>query len=499
MKRSDMHPYQEKAVQWVMDHDRCALWLDPGLGKTVTALTAMDVLMGRFEARFPLVVAPLRVSRSVWPQEAQKWEHLEHMTCCVLYWPDAGQNKEYLSQLTKKGLRPNVYDSNIEIAKKTKERNKLLYGLYMDWLKSKLATKATFYSINREQLHLLCSVVYQNWPFDLVFLDEASSFKHSSSMRFKAIKAVQNKIYRLVELTGSPCSNGLLDLWAQIYMLDGGASLLSSNKLYRETFFHQAFNGFNWDIAEGQEEVICQRIQPLVITFRAKDHLKIKEPEFILHPLQLPEKINEKYTCLERDYLVGFDEDTVTAVHNAALHNKLHQICNGAVYVDDEGEMVESDNAEKSKKQWVEVHSAKLDRLKEIVDDAKGQPILVAYNFRHDLERILKRFSEARKIDTQQDIEDWNAGKIKMGVGHPASMGHGLNLQEGGYIGIFFGYLWDRELFDQFIRRLARQGQQNSVIIHIIFIDRKVEQVMAASLAKNGVVQDRIMNFMRVP
>ncbi len=498
MRRSDLHEYQETAIQWVLKHERCALWLDPGLGKTVISLTAMNELLNRFESRYPLVISPLRVSHSVWPLEADKWDHLKHMTCTRLYWPDSEENKAVLKLFKKEGLGQNDRDSNAEITRKMKRRDELVYNYYIPWLREKLSTKSTFYSINREQVALLCRVVYQNWPFDTVFIDEASSFKNSSSMRFKGLKAVQNKINRLVELTGSPASNGLLDVWAQSYLLDGGKALTRSMTAFKQAYFDQGFDGFKWEIKKGAEKEIHEKLFPLCLGIRAKDHLTIKNPEIVEAPVKLPGHLVEQYIQLENEYVLSLDnEETVSAPHNAALQNKLHQFCNGAVYVDDNGNMLDSNTAEKKKsRQWKEVHNEKIKALRKIYEKAEG-PILVAYLFKHDLDRILKEFPEARIINTEKDIRDWNAGKIPMGVGHPASMGHGLNLQEGGSEGVFISYLWDRELYDQFIARLARQGQKEQVVIHIIFAETKVERLMKKVLFDCGNTQNKLMDAMR--
>jgi SNF2 family DNA or RNA helicase len=471
--------------------------MEPGLGKTVSALTATKQLKENFEIDWTLVIAPLRVSRSVWPSEIKKWEHLSDMTCENIYWPEAEQNEFARSQIKGEGLQPNDRDSEEERIRKLKRKDAIIYKYYVPWLREKLAKRASIYTINREQIPLLCRVLYMNWDFDHVIIDESSSFKNHASQRFKGLQAIRKKIYRVLELTGTPASNGLMNIWAQIWLLDQGESLHRTISSFRDTYFNRGFNGFGWDLRPGAKEEIYHKVEHLCLTMLAKDYLELPPFNEIPVPLQLPHRAQQMYDELEKEFMLTIDDETVNASHNAALHNKLRQICNGAVYTDGTSEDPEADKLKGSAKSWKEVHNVKIDALKSIYEEAEGTPILVAYQFRHDLARIQKAFPEARVINTPQDEDDWNAGKIPMGLGHPASMGHGLNIQFGSHIGVWFGYTWDLELYEQFNKRLDRQGQTHPVLMHFLYIDLPAEQAMRANLKDCRLTQRALLDRMK--
>ena len=501
LKFSDMHKYQHRMVDWILSNQSCALWAEPGLGKTVAALTATKQLKHDFEVDRTLVIAPLRVSRSVWPKEIHRWEHLQDMTCENLYWPDAPENKYVQDLISAEGLRAHDRDSDEERVRKLKRRDTIMYNQYIPWLKEKLSRQADIYTINKEQVSLLCRILYLKWGFDHVIIDESSAFKRQESQRWQALRAIRSKIHRLVELTGTPASNGLMNIWSQIWLLDQGESLYKNITGFRNAYYQKSFDGHGWDLVEGAKDKIYKSVEHLCLTMLEEDYLEVPRLLEVPVPLTLPPRAQKMYDELEQEFLVQFDEETVTAVHKAALHNKLRQICNGAVYVDDTFENPESERSVKSlankKKKWKHIHDVKIDALRNIYEEAEGEPILVAYNFKHDLERIQKAFPEARLINTDQDVDDWNAGKIPMGLGHPASMGHGLNIQFGGHILALFGYTWDLELYIQWYKRLKRQGQEFPVILHCIYIDLPTEKVMRDSLKENQLTQKELMDRMK--
>lgn len=501
LKQSDMHNYQHRMVDWILNSQNCALWAEPGLGKTVAALTAIQQLKQEFEIDRTLVVAPLRVSRSVWPKEIKKWEHLQDMTCENIYWPGAEENTAAYAQIGREGLQSNDRDPEKERVRKLKRRDAIIYKFYIPWLREKLAKHATIYTINREQVHLLCRTLYLNWGFDHVILDEASSFKNSASQKWQGLKHIRSKIHRLVELTGTPASNGLMNLWAQVWLLDKGESLYRTITAFRDAFYTKSHDGYNYDLIEGSKEKIYEKVEHLCLTLLEEDYLELPEWMPIEVPLTLPPKARAMYNELEAEFLLTIDDETVNASHTAALHNKLRQLCNGAVYTDGTLENPESDTQHmkraSGKKNWKEVHDVKIDALKSIYEEAEGQPVLVAYNFKHDLARLQKAFPQARVINTPEDEDDWNAGKIAMGLGHPASMGHGLNLQYGGHIAVWFGYTWDLELYIQFNKRLRRQGQTYPVITHHLYIDLPAENAMRHGLVGDQLTQRELMVRMK--
>lgn len=422
------HDYQKYAIDYIKTHPITALFLDMGLGKTVTTLTAIrDLMYDTFEVQRVLVVAPLRVARDTWPEEIRKWDHLKELTCSVVVGTVAERRRA-------------------------------------------LQQEADIYIVNRENLAWL----YQNsrLVFDMVVLDELSSFKNAQSKRFKAMKAMRPKVKRIVGLTGTPSGNGLMDLWAEFRLLDMGERLGRYISQYRNLYFKpDKRNGmvvFSYKPLPGAEEVIYHQISDITVSMKASDYLKMPELVSVAKEVKLNEIEKKRYDELKQSLVLELPGGEVTVANAASLTMKLSQMANGAIYTDD--------------KNIVNIHDRKLDALEDLVESANGKPVLVAYWFKHDKERIQKRM-EARELKESKDFADWNAGKIPVALIHPASAGHGLNLQQGGSILIWFGLTWSLELYKQTNARLWRQGQQSCTVIiqHIVAkgtIDERILKVL---------------------
>lgn len=402
------------------------------MGKTVTTLTAINDLMHDYlEISKVLVIAPLRVAEDTWSRETGKWDHLQHLKISKIL----GAEKQRLQALKE---------------------------------------KADIYVINRENVQWLIKTVGLKWDFDMVVIDELSSFKSSSAQRFKALRKMMPMVKRIVGLTGTPAPNGYMDLWSQLYLLDRGDRLGRTLTEYRRDYFYQIQRpGFQlYEIKPGSRELINARIKDICISMKAKDHLKQKEPLFIDSPAILSAEEKRKYKEMEKEAILELGDETITALNAAAVVNKLLQIANGAVYANDGS--------------YVRVHNKKLDVLEELIEAANGDPVIVFYSYRHDIDRILEKIPKARKLETAEDIKDWNEGKIPVLLAHPASAGHGLNLQDGGSIIIWFGLTWSLELYQQANARLHRQGQTEAVrIYHIIAEDTVDERVLKVLQGKN--------------
>lgn len=428
------HDYQRYAAEFITTHPIAALLLDMGLGKTSITLTAInDLLFDSFEVHKVLVVAPLRVARDTWSAEIEKWEHLKN------------------------------------------QRYSVVVGTEQERLKA-LRTPADIYIINRENVQWLVEESGLIFDFDMAVIDELSSFKNYQSKRFRAFMKVRPKLKRIVGLTGTPAGNGLMDLFAEFKLLDMGERLGRLIGQYRNTYFQpDKRNGmviYSYKPLPNAEQQIYDKISDITISMKAADHLKM--PELISSEcmVQLSEKEKEKYDRLKKDLILSTEDNEVTAANAASLSNKLSQMANGAVYSDDES--------------IIEIHDRKLDALEDIIESMNGKPLLVAYWFKHDLERIKKRF-DVREIRSSVDISDWNSGKIPVALIHPASAGHGLNLQNGGSTLVWFGLTWSLELYQQTNARLWRQGQTaNTVVIqHIIANGTIDEQIMKALKTKD--------------
>ena len=437
--------YQKAAKQWIHDHTHCGLFLDLGLGKTIVTLSAIRELIDRKAVRRVLVIAPLRVAATVWAEEAAKWDHTRSLRCV-------------------KALGS--------------ERDR----------KAALAADADVYIINRETVSWLVSqyAASGKWPFDMMVIDELSSFKSSKTERFRALRRTLPAVKRVVGLTGTPAPNGLIDLWSQLYLLDRGERLGKPLGWYRQTWFDPGDrNGmivYNWKPKPGAPEQIYERIGDICMSMTAEDYLKLPDRIDVEAPVQLIDKAQQAYEMLERDLVLPMADEAITAQNAAVLTGKLLQLANGAIYMEDGS--------------YTWIHNAKLDMLEDLVEAANGEPVLVYYSFRHDEDRILKRFPHARKLEKAEDVKAWNEGRVQMMIAHPASAGHGLNLQAGGHIIIWFGLTWSLELYQQANARLHRQGQQHPVTIHHIItkgtVDENVLKVLTGKAARQDALIDAV-------
>ena len=423
------HDYQRYAIDFILNHEEAAVLLDMGLGKTAITLTAIHSLcLDSFEVTHVLVIAPLRVARDTWPAEIQKWAHLRGLTCSVA----VGTAQE--------------------------RRAALMQPTHM-------------HIINRENVQWLIEESGIPWQYDMVVIDELSSFKSHRTRRFRALLKVRSKIKRIVGLTGTPSSNGLMDLWAEFRLLDMGKRLGRFITHYRDEFFipdrRNGMQVFSYKPKPGAEAEIYRRISDITISMKSTDYLKMPECVMNTVPVHLSESERRIYRRLQKDLVVSLAGTEVDAQNAAALSGKLTQMADGAVYAED-GRVLH-------------IHDRKLDALEDLIEGANGKPVLVAYWFKHDLARIQKRF-DVREIKSSRDIADWNAGHISVAAIHPASAGHGLNIQAGGSTLIWFGLTWSLELYQQTNARLWRQGQQSDTVVihHIITTGTIDEQIMAA-------------------
>lgn len=394
-----------------------------------------------FETGKVLVIAPLRVADDTWARESQKWDHLKHLRISKIL-----------------GSRP--------------QREKAL------------KSEADLYVINRENVEWLVSVTGKDWPFDTVVIDELSSFKSSNSKRFRALRRVRPLMKRVIGLTGTPAPNSLMDLWAQMYLIDQGARLGKTLTGYRERYFTPgAKNGhivYEWKEKKEAEEQIYKAISDVAVSMKAVDWLDMPERIDRIVPLQMSEKSKVQYKQLEKDLLLPFAGGDVVATTAAALSNKLLQLANGAVYDEDREVRL--------------IHDAKLDALEDIIEAANGHPVLVFYSYKHDLDRIKQRFKQTRELGKgTQDIADWNAGKIPLLAVHPKSAGHGLNLQDGGNVIVWFGLTWSLEEYQQANARLYRQGQTRSVIVHHLVAEGTIDQDVMEALEGKAVGQEALL------
>ncbi|WP_432718768.1 SNF2-related protein [Pectinatus frisingensis] len=444
LKKNDLHGYQEYSVNFIIEHPVAAVLLDCGLGKTVTSLTAInDLMFDYFDIHRVLVICPLRVG-NVWANEIQHWEHL----CLLQYSVAVGSESERLLALK---------------------------------------TQADIYIINRENVQWLIEKSGVSFDFDMVVVDELSSFKNYQSKRFKALMKARPKVKRVVGLTGTPSSNGLMDLFAEFKLLDMGARLGRFIGQYRNAYFSpDKRNGqiiYNYKPLPNAEQQIYDKISDITISMKSTDHLKMPEMISTKYEVELSDSEKKKYEELKKDLILQLPDGEITAANAASLTGKLSQMANGAVYSDDES--------------ILEIHQRKLDALEDIIESANGKPVLVAYWFRHDLERIRKRF-DVRAIKTAKDIADWNNGRIPVALIHPASAGHGLNLQAGGNHLVWFGLTWSLELYQQTNARLWRQGQTaETVVIQHIVAKATVDEHIMKALAQKNTTQLALMDAVR--
>lgn len=446
------HAYQQHCINKVIEIAKLGLFLDMGLGKTVTTLTAIRQLKyDRFEVRKVLVIAPKKVAEGTWTREKDKWEHTKILRVS----PVLGSQAKRIRALN---------------------------------------TPADIYIINRENVCWLVDYYRNDWPFDMVVIDESSSFKSHTAKRFKALASISSRITRLVELTGTPSPNGLDDLWSQVFLLDGGERLGKRYTQFRERYFDPGRRGadgmvYDYKAKPGSEQSILERISDICISMKAEDYLQL--PDIIYHtvPVVLDPKALKAYREMERKMVLELpeDEEEISVTSAAALSNKLLQLANGALY--DDGHQVH------------EIHDCKLEAFTELIESLQGKPALVFYNFQHDKTRILKALEKTklriRELKKPGDEDDWNAGKIDILLAHPASAAYGLNLQQGGNHVIWFGLTWNYELYTQANKRLHRQGQTEKVIIHhLVSTGTRDEDVMQA-LEKKDDVQNWVMESLK--
>ena len=442
--RYNAHDYQNYATEFILQHPIAAVFLEMGLGKSVITLTALfDLILDQFIVGKVLVIAPLRVARDTWPSEIQKWDHL-------------------------KGLKYSV------VVGTAAER------------KAALMHQADVYIINRENVDWLINKSGIPFRFDMIVIDELSSFKSWQAKRFKSLLKVRPFVKRIVGLTGTPSSNGLMDLWAEFRVLDLGKRLGRYITHYRNAYFtpdkRNAEVIFSYKPLPGAEDQIYKRIEDITISMKSCDYLKL--PECVINevPVYMSEKEQEVYDRFRDDMVAKIKDKEIDAVNAAVLSGKLLQMANGAVYDDEKNSLL--------------IHDRKLDALEDLIEGANGKPVLVAYWYQHDAERIKSRF-DVREIKTSKDITDWNNGDISVAIIHPASAGHGLNLQTGGSTLIWFGLTWSLELYQQTNARLHRQGQTDTVIIHHIIAKGTIDENVMKALRQKEKTQNALIDAVK--
>lgn len=442
------HTYQNYATEHIIQNLASGLFLDMGLGKTVSTLTAIDrLIFDELEVQKVLVIAPKRVAEDTWISEADKWDHLKHLRISVALGDESKRKKA-------------------------------------------LKKQADIYVINRENVPWLVTYYQSSWPFDMVVIDELSSFKSSKAIRFRALKRVRPLINRVVGLTGTPAPNGLIDLWPQLYLLDQGERLEKSITKFRQKYFTPGrTNGmivFDYKPKADTETAIYDQIGDICISMKAEDYLQLPQRIDRTVEVRLSSEVMQRYEEFEKKQILALVEgEDIAAINAAALSNKLLQFANGAVYSED--------------RSYHTIHDSKLDALEDIVEAANGQPVLVFYSYKHDFARISAKFKtlQPRAIESSQDIKDWNEGKVKLLLAHPASAGHGLNLQAGGNIVVWFGLNWSLELYQQANARLHRQGQQKPVIIHHLVAEGTIDEDVIKALANKADKQEALMEAIK--
>ena len=428
------HDYQAYAIDFIKQHPAAMLFLGMSMGKSVSTLTALDDMMfNSFQVARPLVIAPLRVARDTWTAETKKWDHLKHLRMSV-------------------------------ILGTAKERRQAIH------------TDADIWVINRENVPWLVKELGESWPYDCVVIDELTSFKNHKASRFKALMSRRQHMSRIIGLTGTPAPNSLEDLWAPFKLFDGGRRLLPYISHFRERYFdpdkrsgHQVFS---WKLKPGAEDEIYEAISDITLSMRTTDYLQLPPLTSSSKVVHLDPRERGVYNQLKKDMLVNIDGEVIDAGSAATLSQKLLQLSSGAIYADES--------------KTVMVHSQKIDALEDIIEAANGHTVLVAYWFKHELERLLRHFPQGRLLSTAEDMADWCAGKVPLAFIHPASAGHGLNLQSGGHILVWTTVPWSLELYEQTNARLFRQGQTEPVsIIHIEAANTIDQQVIKALESKN--------------
>lgn len=446
------HAYQQHCINRIIEIKKIGLFLDMGLGKTVTTLTAIrELKYNRFQVRKVLVIAPKKVAEGTWTKEKDKWDH----TRLLRVSPVLGSQAKRIRALN---------------------------------------TPADLYIINRENVVWLVDYYRNAWPFDMVVVDESSSFKSHSAKRFKALASVGGRIDRLVELTGTPSPNGLADLWAQVFLLDGGDRLGKRYAQFRERYFQPDKRGadgmvYSYEAKPGSEQSILEQISDICISMKAEDYLQLPDLTYHEIPVVLDAKSQNAYNELEREMVLQLPEDEadISVTSAAALSNKLLQLANGALYDED--------------RQVHEVHKCKIEAFLELIESLQGKPALVFYNYQHDRARILDSLAgsglRVRELKTTQDEDDWNNREIDILLTHPASSAYGLNLQQGGNHIIWFGLTWNYELYTQANKRLHRQGQEEKVIIHHLVCSGTRDEDVMQALQRKDDVQSWVMESLK--
>lgn len=441
------HSYQKYSIDKIIDNKKYGLFLEMGTGKTVSTLTAIsDLIYDYIEVDKVLVIAPKRVAEDTWAQEVEKWSHLSHLSVSLV----------------------------LGTAKQRTEA---------------LAADADIYVTNKENTKWICEKYRKDWPFDMLVIDELSTFKNSSSQRFKILKKQMPLVNRFVGLTGTPAPKNIMDLWAQVYLIDAGERLGKNMTTFRQHYFyptHQLTDHvFNWELKDGAKDEIYDKISDVTVSIESKDYLEMPERIDSVKEAKLSKKERALYEQLEQDMIIEDtenDDKDIVALNSAALSQKLLQLSNGAVYTDDGT--------------YKHIHDKKLEMLDEIVEEAQGKPILVFYNFKHDRERILERYSFAEELEGDY-MRRWNNGEIQMLIAHPASAGHGLNLQHGGSIMVWFGLTWNLEYYEQANARLYRQGQKKTTVIHHLLTENSIDQRVYDALKNKKLNQSELMRAVK--
>lgn len=439
------HPYQTFCIDYALGHSAAGLFLKPGMGKTSIALTAADrLLYDSFEVSKVLVIAPLRVAEDTWSRESEKWDHLKHLRVS-------------------------------RVLGSARER------------RAALARKADVYCINRENVPWLVKAYGLGWPFDIVIVDELSSFRNPSAQRFKALRKVRPLIKHLWGLTGTPRPRSLLDLWAQVYLLDQGIRLGKTFTEYKNRFFipgrRNGYVIYDWIPRPGAADEIYSLISDICISLEIKGNVKMPELMETVRTVVLSPAARTQYDSMERDAILALEGTVIDAGSAAAVNGKLMQIAGGAVYDED--------------RRAHELNTEKLDTLEDIIAEAAGEPVLVAYRYQHERDRILARFPQAVQLKDSSTIAAWNRGEIPLLLAHPAGAGHGLNLQDGGHIIVWFGPTYDLELDEQFTDRLYRQGQRSTTSVIYLVAEGTVEQDAMAALREKADGQNAMMSAIR--
>lgn len=444
------HPYQQAAKQWVIDKPKCGLFLPMGLGKTIITLTAICELMyDRFEIDKVLIIAPIRVVKSTWPNEIRKWRHTQKLSYSML----VGDKK-----------------SRIKAARQ----------------------EADIYLINRENVAWLVEYWRGDWPYDMVVIDELSCFKSPQAKRFKALRKVMPSVDRFVGLTGTPTPKGLSDLWSQVYLMDAGKRLGRTLAVFRSQFLtpgrRNGYVIYEWNLQPNAKRRIIESISDICMSLKTEDWLKLPPCSYLRHTVTLSPKTLDQYKRFEREKILEISEDGVIAGANAGVvSNKLLQFAGGAVYGEEHNVRM--------------IHDTKLEALEDLTESANGEPVMVFYYFKHEYTRIVERFKDTytiSAIETSEDVGRWNRGEIDMLLVHPASVGHGLNLQEGGAIVVWYTLPnWSLELYQQANARLHRQGQKKPVRVYHIIAEGTIDEDVMQSLEQKDVTQKALIEALK--